>query len=120
MKNLARSYLLFRGPLDAIDSFLEPAFHAFAQSPNIWWPIDRAWCVATEIDLSDSFIGGSEECIQRILARPDLETFPVTIEARIDCGVGHNQSLRPRLPAASISSACRKLPSPLSAEGREG
>ena len=81
-----RSYLLFRGPLEAIGSFIEPAFHGYAQSPNIWWPEDRAWCVATEIDLLDTFIGGSDECIKRILACPDLETFPVTIEARIDFG----------------------------------
>ena len=81
-----RSYLLFRGPLDAIGSFIEPAFHGYSQSPNIWWPEDRAWCVATEIDSMDTYIGGSEECIQRILARPDLETFPATIEARIDFG----------------------------------
>ena len=81
-----RSYLQFRGPLDALDSFLEPEFHAFAQSPNIWWPQDRSWFVATEIDLFDTFIGGSEECIQRILAHPDLEAFPATIDTRIDFG----------------------------------
>ena len=86
VKNPDRSYLLFRGPLDAIDSFLEPAFHAFARSPNIWWPEDRAWCVATEIDSFDTFIGGSEECIQQILACSDLEALPAMIDARNDFG----------------------------------
>lgn len=80
----SRSYLVFRGPLEAIGSFIEPEWFGHAQSPNIWWPEDRAWCVATEIDMMDTYIGGSEECIQRILAHPDLESFPVTIDARID------------------------------------
>ena len=82
----SRSYLLFRGPLDAIGSFIEPAFFGHAQSPNIWWPEDRAWCVATDIDMFDTYIGGSAECIEQILAHPGLETFPATIEARIDFG----------------------------------
>ena len=28
-------------------------------SPSIWWPEDRAWCVATDIDLFDTYVGGS-------------------------------------------------------------
>jgi hypothetical protein len=26
--------------------------------PNPWWPEDRAWCVATEIDLPYTYVGG--------------------------------------------------------------
>jgi hypothetical protein len=54
------------------------------QSPNIWWPEDRAWCVATEIDSFDTYVGGNEACIERILACRGLEALPATIEARFD------------------------------------
>jgi hypothetical protein len=79
-----RGYLLFRGPLEAVMSFTNRV--GWWKSPNIWWPADRAWCVATEIDLFDTYIGGSEACIEEILKSPDLETLPTTIDARVDLG----------------------------------
>ena len=79
-----RDYLLFRGPLASIMSFADPS--SAWQSPNIWWPADRVWCVATEIDLFDTYIGRSTDCIERILSCPELEALPATIEARIDFG----------------------------------
>ena len=36
--------------------------------PNIIWPDDRAWCVATEIDLDSTYLGGSMELIEAVLA----------------------------------------------------
>jgi hypothetical protein len=36
------------------------------QSPNLWWPKDRAWCVATEIDFESTYVGGSAACVQAI------------------------------------------------------
>ena len=79
-----RGYLLFRGPLEAVMSFTNTV--GWTQSPNIWWPADRAWCVATEIDLFDTYVGGSEACIEAILKCPDLEALPTAIDARVDLG----------------------------------
>ena len=80
-----RDYLLFRGPLDAVMSFLDERKVLFwRDSPNIWWPEDRAWCVATDIDLFDTYVGGSRECIEAVLSNPDLEALPTTIDARVD------------------------------------
>ena len=36
--------------------------------PNLWWPDDRAWFVAFEVDLDHAFVGGSIELIDEILA----------------------------------------------------
>ena len=77
-----RGYLLFRGPLDAVMSFLDD--YGWSQSPSIWWPEDRAWCVATEVDLYDTYVGGSNACIERILSCRELEALRVTTEARVD------------------------------------
>lgn len=46
------------------------------QVPNIWWPKDRAWYVATEIDYTWTYIGCSRECFDAILACDNLEAIP--------------------------------------------
>jgi hypothetical protein len=78
---LHRAYFLFLGPIDAVPSL---SVGTFRQPPNLWWPEDRAWCVATDIDLSETYLAGSEACIQQVVADADLEAFRVPIEARID------------------------------------
>jgi hypothetical protein len=47
------------------------------QSPNIFWPADRTWCVASEIDFDSTLVGGSARLIEAILNTPELDTWPV-------------------------------------------
>lgn len=35
-------------------------------TPSLWWPDDRTWCVATEIDFRWTYVGGSQVCINEI------------------------------------------------------
>ena len=49
------------------------------QSPNLWWPGDRAWTVATEVDHAWTYVGGTPELIDRILGEPRLEALPATV-----------------------------------------
>ena len=59
-------------------ALLQPApEHFLPQSPNLFWPEDRTWCVATEIDLFCTLIGGSEEMADRLIADPLLEAWRV-------------------------------------------
>ena len=79
-----RSHLLFRGPIDAIMAFFAtdwPRRTVWSNSPNIWWPKDRSWCVAADIDLCHTYIGGSRECIEAILSHPYMEALLTTIGA---------------------------------------
>jgi hypothetical protein len=71
-----RSYLLLEGPLDAAG---EVAMGIFPQSPNLFWPDDRAWCVATEIDLDSSYLGGSAALVRDLLADGRLEAVPASV-----------------------------------------
>ena len=77
-----RDYLLFEGPLDAAGelgewthwegrSWFDP------QTPNLWWPDDRSWCVATEIDLDSTYVGGSVALVEEILGDPRFEALKV-------------------------------------------
>jgi hypothetical protein len=47
------------------------------QSPNQWWPEDRAWCVASEIDFDSTLVAGSADLIAEITADPQLEALAV-------------------------------------------
>ncbi len=73
-----RNYLVFVGPLRAALTGRRPEPDWFEpQSPNLFWPADRAWCVATEIDFDSTLVGGSPELIEQLLAHPGLDAWPV-------------------------------------------
>ena len=46
-------------------------------SPQLWWPDDRSWIVATEIDLVSSYIAGSRELAEELMADDQLEVLRV-------------------------------------------
>lgn len=48
------------------------------ESPNLIWPADRSWFVASEIDLDSTFVGGSTELINDLLADSRLEAWPAS------------------------------------------
>lgn len=82
----AREYLLFRGALADVASLgHELPWGAFSpQSPALLWPDDASWCVATEIDLDSTLVGGSRALVDDVLADPRLEAF----EAGVHDGIG--------------------------------
>lgn len=84
----ARSYLLFGGPLDAATKMgWHPGGQSFdPQSPNLFWPADKAWCVATEIDLDSTYVGGSPALIAAVLSDERLEAFPADVTDDITAG----------------------------------
>ncbi len=49
----------------------------FYQSANLWWPEDRAWCVATEIDFNTTYIAGTQGLVDALLACEELEVHQV-------------------------------------------
>lgn len=81
-----RDYVLLSGPVEAAAAPLWQGEGGFAryQSPNLWWPQDRAWFVATEIDFSWTYVAGSAACVDALLREPRLETFTVGPEDRAD------------------------------------
>jgi hypothetical protein len=90
-----RGYYLAKGPLAAAVGTVYGVIASY-QSPSIWWPHDRAWCVATEVDFDWTYVGGTTECIAAILGSPDLEALP----ARISDGVHYDSD--PLNPTPSV------------------
>jgi len=86
-----REYLLFIGPLRAAlttghqvtDVWFDP------QSPNLMWPQDRTWCLASEIDFDSTLIGGPVELIDAVLAAPALEAWAVHEDDDLSASADH-------------------------------
>lgn len=76
-----RTYVLLGGPIEAALGSLSPHHE---QSASLWWPADRAWCVATEVDLMWTYVGGTRACIEDVLAEGDLEAWRATSDDRVD------------------------------------
>jgi hypothetical protein len=74
-----RDYLLFEGPLEAANNlgWNMPGGGFVPQSPNLFWPEDRAWCVASEIDLFCTLVAGSNALAETLLEDPRLEVWRV-------------------------------------------
>jgi hypothetical protein len=76
-----RNCLLFRGPVSAATAFRsEPWF----QSPTLWWPTDRAWCVATEVDGYSTYFAGTALSLHALMGHPSLEVLECGAEQEID------------------------------------
>jgi hypothetical protein len=67
-----RKYHVFRGAIDAVHVSFQQYFGD--KSANLWWPADHAWCVATEVDLYATYVGGPRACLDALLADPRVES----------------------------------------------
>lgn len=72
-----RDYYLLSGPVGAATQSLAREAWLW-RSANLWWPDDRAWTVATEVDLNSTYVGGSFACIADLLDNPGLEVLSAT------------------------------------------
>ena len=74
-----RDYLLFAGPLAAAYQlgWTDPGGSFLPQSPNLFWPRDHAWCVASEIDLFCTLVAGSDDLAEALVSDPRLEAWRV-------------------------------------------
>lgn len=94
-----RTYFLYRGPIEQALAFVESE----RQTPNLWWPEDRAWCVATEIDLDYTYIGGAPALIDDIVESDRIEALPADPAQR------HHMRLPAWLTAAIDDATARLL-----------
>jgi hypothetical protein len=72
-----RDHLLFVGPAADAGRWGAVSFgHGIPRdinSPNVLWPADHAWCVATDIDTTWTGVGGSTALADALLSDPRLE-----------------------------------------------
>ena len=80
-----RTYHLLTGAVGGVGE-LADAWQPFRapQSPNLWWPQDHAWCVATEVDLKTTYIGTDRSCGQDVISLPGVEAATVSPDLGTD------------------------------------
>ena len=82
-----RSYLLFRGPLGEAGRWgaadLAPGHRRPINSPNLMWPFDRAWFVASEIDVPWTGMAGSSELLEELMADSVLDAELVDLTSKV-------------------------------------
>jgi hypothetical protein len=85
----AREYVLLTTSTDELGDPTWPeragigARRGWSLTPNLLWPEDRAWLLASEIDFDSTLIGGSRALIERILATSALEAAEVDADASL-------------------------------------
>ncbi len=62
-----RAYHLLTGPVAAAPVLPTPVEWRCA---SLWWPADRAWLVATDIDGYLTYVGASQAAIKAVLVDP--------------------------------------------------
>jgi hypothetical protein len=72
---MGRNHLVLTGPLSAIDQITRRS--NWWRAPNLIWPADRTWYVASEVDFDSTLVGGSSELIEAIVKSPELEAWQV-------------------------------------------
>lgn len=75
-----RDMLLFDGPIDAVATIgwlASLADELRRRSPQWWWPADRSWFLATEIDYPWSYVAGSMALIDSLTSDQGLEAVRV-------------------------------------------
>jgi hypothetical protein len=95
-----RDFVIFSGPLSAADQLGYKSIGGWivsfpsnspgeslnphrdhdrwwSQAPNLIWPADRSWYVASEYDLDSTLVGCSRDLADAILAAPELEVWEV-------------------------------------------
>ena len=77
-----REYFLYRGSVESAIVW-DPDWADRPQTANLWWPEDKSWCVATEIDLPWTYVGGSQELVGELVETPGIEAVEVDAEAPV-------------------------------------
>jgi hypothetical protein len=64
---MGRDLYLLHGPIEAYADFPDP--------PSYWWPDDRAWCVAGDVDFEWCYLAGTAACVSEVLAVPVIDAY---------------------------------------------
>jgi hypothetical protein len=84
-----RNYLLGEGPIGLasdLDSHpLAPgSWQTLGLPPQIWWPEDRSWVVASEIDFDSTVIATTSAGAEALLACDGIEALLIPSDGRLD------------------------------------
>ena len=85
-----RDYYLLQGPVAAVTELTEPNLRPewprWWRQPDLWWPQDRAWMVATDVDIGPTYVGGTAALCDEIAGVVTTETHLVDRNDELEGG----------------------------------
>ena len=73
-----RNYHLASGPVSAVTELREPGPRGDWLRPDLFWPDDRRWFVATDVDFWSLYVGGDADFTAELAERVPTATEVVT------------------------------------------
>jgi hypothetical protein len=70
---------------DAPPPEIDPPQRRVRESPNLIWPDDHSWLMASEVDFDSTLVGGSASLIEAIIDSPNLEAWAVEPADSLAC-----------------------------------
>lgn len=78
-----RSYHLVTGSVGAVTGLHYPDGPQW-RNPDLFWPDDRRWFVATDVDFWSLYVGGSDELAAEIAEAVPTRVEPVTLDLPLE------------------------------------
>jgi len=78
-----RTYYLMAGPVAAVAGLWDPSTGHWL-NPDLFWPDDRRWFVATDVDFWSLYVGGSNDLIAELARSVVTPTEIVTLADQLD------------------------------------
>ncbi len=78
-----RTYYLVEGPVMAVTELRYPQWEDW-RNPDLFWPDDRRWFVATDVDFWSLYIGGSSDFIAELAQSVPTRSEPVDLDLALE------------------------------------
>ena len=91
LRHLHRAYVMGRGPVDIACRLYDQPLGSdtgltLGLTAQLWWPDDRAWVVASEIDLDSTVVAATTATAAALIESGGLEALLVPSNGRLDLG----------------------------------
>lgn len=78
-----RRYYLLRGAVAGVTELREPT-HDPWHEPDLWWPADQAWSIASDVDFWSLYVGGTEAFVDDLRAAATTVVEDVALTDRFE------------------------------------
>ena len=78
-----RTYYLLEGPVRAVNDLRHPYGDRW-RNPDLFWPDDQEWFVATDVDFWSLYIGGRSSFIAELAESVSTRAETVTLDLRLE------------------------------------
>lgn len=81
-----RTYHLMKGPVASVLGLRDPSAGHW-RNPDLFWPDDRRWFVATDVDFWSLYVGGDDDFIAELEACVATPTEHITLDRQLETEV---------------------------------